>query len=169
MTQLQQLQATLYGTVDLIDLDEIAGSVTARPCFFFTFAEFLGLKEKLDGAFVSTDERGLLCLNNFSPRFEALRRSRLPHVFPGVCNPVERERAGTAYIADCSVSRRNRSAVLDYVKEKYRRPRLIEFEPKHYSAEMIIHREESTTPSNIGLQPSAAGAIMRPPRLKPKR
>jgi hypothetical protein len=136
--QLIQFEATLYGTVDLIDLDEIAGSVMGRPCFFFTFSEFFKLKDVLDGAFVSTDERSLLCLNNLSPRFERLRSSRLCQVFQGVCDPVDRERGGTAYIADCDLSRKDATAVLEYVKAKYRRPRLIEFEPTHYSAEMIV-------------------------------
>ena len=52
--------------------------------------------------------------------------------------PIEQEQAGTAYIADCGLSRRDREPVLDYVKQKYRRPRLIEFEPTHYSVETSV-------------------------------
>lgn len=139
-TQLIQFQATLYGTVDLIDLAEMTDSVPARPCFFFTFAEFHTLRDVLDGAFVSSDEGGLLCLNSLSPRFESLRTSRLCVAFPGICDPYERERSGTAYLADCDVSPNMRGTVLDYVRNKYQRPRLVEFEPKHYSAEMIVPR-----------------------------
>ena len=137
-TQLHQFQATLYGAVDLIDLDEGTDSATARRCFGLTSSEFFRLKDVLDGAFISTDQRGLLCLNHLSPRFAELRRSILCQAFPGICDPIEQEQAGTAYIADCGLSRRDREPVLDYVKQKYRRPRLIEFEPTHYSVETSV-------------------------------
>jgi hypothetical protein len=139
---LQRLQATLLGAVDLIDLDEISGSVVARPCYFFDFAEFFRRRAVLDGAVISTDGRGLLCCNHLSPRYESFTRSRLRAVFhPGVCDPIEREGAGAAFIADCDVTRRDSKAVLEYVRQKYGRPRLIEYRPVCYSAEAVIGRD----------------------------
>ena len=102
--QLHQFQATLYGAVDLIDWDEGTGSATARRCFGLTSSEFFRLKDVLDGAFISTDQRRLLCLNHLSPRFAELRRSILCQTFPGICDPIEQEQAGTAYIADCGLN-----------------------------------------------------------------
>ena len=47
-TQLIQFQATLFGSVDLIDLAEISDSVLAHPCFYFDFAEFFRFSDVLD-------------------------------------------------------------------------------------------------------------------------
>jgi len=136
-SQLRQFEATLYGAVDLLDLAE---APLARPCFFFTYSEFFRLREVLDGAFVASDNRGILCLNSFSPRFEKLKSSQLCQAFRGICDPVDLERTGKAYVADCNVSRKNRTAVLEYVKAKYARPQLIPFEPKRHSAQMAVPR-----------------------------
>lgn len=138
-TQLKQFKATLFGCVDLIDLDELADSVPARPCFFFGFSEFFRFRDVLDGAFVSTDDRCLLCINTLSPRGHLLRGSHLCTSFqPGVYDPEELDRRGDAYIADCDIGRRNKAGVLEYVKNKYKRPRLIDFEPTRYSAETLV-------------------------------
>ena len=128
----------MYGTVDLIDKAEIGASVPARPCYFFTFSEFYTLKEVVDGAFVATDDKCLLCLNSYSPRFERLKNSKLYQVLPGICDPIDLEQKGEAYIANCDMSRKNLAAVFDYVKRKYNRPGLIEFQPTHYSGEISV-------------------------------
>lgn len=136
--QLERFKATLFGSVDLIDLQELSKSVPARPCFYFSFSEFFRFRDVLDGAFVSTDHHGLLCVNTLSPRHRMLAASRLATSFqPGICDPVERETRGEGYIADCDISRKDKTRVLDYVKQKYKRPRLVPFEPKHCSATVL--------------------------------
>ena len=141
--QLEQFVATLYGAVDLIDTGEIQGSVPARPCYYFDFAGFFRHRDVLDGAFVSTDERGLLCLNPLSLRCESFRASRLFKSFPATCDPVEEETSGQAYIADCDISRREVASVLVFVRQKYGRAGLVDFKPVRYSAEAVVNREGS--------------------------
>ncbi len=135
--QLMQFEATLYGTVDLLDLAE---TPLARPCFFFTYSEFFRFREVLDGAFVASDNQGVFCLNSFSPRFEKLKNSQLCRAFRGIRDPIDLERTGEAYVADCDVSRKDRAAVLEYVKVKYARPRLIPFEPRRHTAQISLPR-----------------------------
>ncbi len=130
--QLLQFESTLYGTVNLLDL---AGAPVALPCFFFTYSEFFRFQGVLDGAFVASDYQGALCVNNLSARFEKLKSSQLCRAFPGFRDPIELERAGKAYIADCNMTRKDQTGVLEYVKAKYKRPRLIPFEPKRNSCE----------------------------------
>jgi hypothetical protein len=127
--QLEQFRANLIGVVDLIDTAEIDGTVVARPCYYFRESAFFRYRNILDGAFVSTDEKGQLILNTMSSRYGLLKQSKLCRVFPGICDPVEGEAAGNGYLADCSCSRSDARAVLDYVKSKHGRSGLIEFAP----------------------------------------
>ncbi len=138
--QLEQFRATLIGVVDLIDTAEIDGSVEARPCYYFRESAFFRHRNVLDGAFVSTDEKGQLILNTMSPRHGSLKQSKLCEVFPAICDPAEGEAVGNSYIADCTCSRSDSKTVLDYVKSKYGRPGLVEFAPKHHLAEMVVNR-----------------------------
>jgi hypothetical protein len=141
--QAMQFEATLYGGVDLIDLGETPP--VARPCFFFTYSEFFRLREVLDGAFVASDDRVRFCrirfwLNSFSSRLGKLKSSQLCRAFRGGLDPIELERTGQGYVADCNISRKDQAAVLEYVRAKYKRPRLIPFEPKRHSAQMAVPR-----------------------------
>jgi len=148
--QLQQFQATQYGTIDLLDLAESS----TRPCFFFTFSEFYRLRIERDGAFVAADDKNLLCLNIHSPRFEKLKNSQLCKLLRGICDPIALEQTGDAYIAGCEVSRNDRAAVLEYVRNKYKRPQLIDVQPMHLSGEIDIRLPE---PARIGLLRNGEG------------
>jgi hypothetical protein len=139
-TQVEQFKATLFGCADLIDLDEVDKSVPARPCFYFGDSEFYRHRDVLDGAFVSTDEyESVLYVNTFSKRARSFTASRLWTDFqPGVCNALERESKGEAYIADCEISRKDKRGILEYVQKKYSRPRLLVSELKCHSAEVVV-------------------------------
>lgn len=144
--QRDQFKATLYGSVEIVDLDDMAGTVTSRPCFYFGFSEFFNLRDVLDGAFISTDREGLFCLNALSPRYFALKGSALCGAFyPGICDPVEKEREGEAYVADCDMSRKDKAAVLRYLKGKYGRSKLLDLNMVHYSAEVVVPRPVQAT------------------------
>jgi len=137
--QMSQFRATLYGARDIVDLGDVVGTCTARPCLYFGFAEFFNLRDVLDGAFVSTDQMGLFCLNQLSPRYAALKTSALCRAFePGVYDPLLKEREGEAYVADCEMSRRDKTAILKYVQGKYHRSKLIDIEMGRYSAEALV-------------------------------
>jgi hypothetical protein len=129
----------MYGSVDMVDLDEI--TVMSRPCLYFRSSEFYKLRDVLDGAFISTDEICLFCLNALSPRYRVLKQSALCRAFqPGVYDPVAKEQAGEAYIADCDLSRKDQAAVRRYLQGKYGRPNLMDLDMMHHSAEILVPR-----------------------------
>lgn len=132
--QIEHFRSTLYGNVDLFDVDN---PNTSRPCFYFTFNEFFPHKDGLDGAIVGSISAGTFLLNNFSPRYNAVRQSRLYHVFgDGVCDPQALETKGDAYIADCDADRRDKFAVLGYLRHKYGIPKLWGFSISQHTAFM---------------------------------
>ena len=110
-----------------------------RPCYFFYFSDFYRYAATIDGAIVSDEQEGTLCLNSFSPHYDDLKQSKLYQVFQdGIRDPVAEAAAGHAYIADWSGTRKDQKATLQRLKEKYNKPQLIDFQPKHYSGEMIV-------------------------------
>lgn len=143
--RLEQFKATVAGVVDLIDTAETGGSVEARPCYYFGFAEFFRHRDVLDGAFLSTDGKGALLLNSLSARYGALRESALCRLFPAVRDPILQEGEGSAYIADCDVNRSDSAGVLEYLRRKYARPGLSDFRPKRYSAEALVRDKFPST------------------------
>jgi hypothetical protein len=141
--QFEQFMATLAGVVNLIDMAEIGETVQARPCYYFGFSEFFRHREVLDGAFLSTDEKGFLLLNSLSERYGLLRESALCRLFHAVRDPVRQEREGAAYVADSDLDRSDPEAVLEYLRRKYARPGLIDFRPKRHSAETLVRRRSA--------------------------
>lgn len=72
----EQIKATAYGSVDLIDLDE---TPLARPCYLFTFSEFWRSRD-LNGVVVGNLESGRLCAKviHFAPARHAKTRTPEP-------------------------------------------------------------------------------------------
>jgi len=97
-----------------------------KPCYYFEFSEFYDLRNVLDGAVVGFQGRdgvyyAALYINNFSKKKMELLESRLAKDFSSsLCNPDAMEKDGEIYIADCEVSRKKTSEVLDYLQTKYR-------------------------------------------------
>jgi len=60
----------------------------------------------------------------------------------GVCDPVEEEAAGTAYIADWDRSRKDKNETLGLLQQKYKRPGLLDIEFKQYSGEMLVPSQD---------------------------
>lgn len=126
--QAEQVKATAYGSVDLIDLAE---TPMARPCYLFTFSEFWRSRD-LDGIIVGNLESGRLCANPWSKRAQLFRSTTLSSFFEemdAVSDPFKEEAEGRAFVADVQADRRDETAVLDYVRKKYGRERLIPFRP----------------------------------------
>lgn len=138
--QLKQFEMTLYGKVNLFDLD--GNSNQMKSCFYFGESSFFRYRDRLDGAIVSTLEKGRLCINNHSPKYQAFKESELLKAFgEGVIDPVELEKKGAAYIVDGNVNRSDKAEVLSFVQKKYGKPRLIDLNFTHYSASVAVPRD----------------------------
>lgn len=118
----KDLQAynTLYGATKTFDLNQ---SDSHQDCFFFYNSEFFRHQD-VDGAYlVVAKERTAtvrLCLNPLSNRWMNLRDSPFAKkLVTGLVDPVAQEAAGEAMIVDGPVNRRDREAVLSYLRTKY--------------------------------------------------
>ena len=127
--QIQQFVSSLYGKENLFCVLKPNDTL---PCFYFSFNQFYPLRNTLDGAIVGGLEEGIFYLNNLSPRADALRNSSLYKMFGNaVCDPQKMEASGRAYIADYNGTRNNKFAVLKYVRKKYGKPTLMNFNISH--------------------------------------
>ncbi len=121
-----QFTAALYGTTQIFDLD---GDGLHRTCYFFRNSEFFRYRNVLDAAFVSTVNQVNLCLNPHSPRFEKVRSSKLVEKLQSaVIDPIVQESNGEAYIVDSDINRNDEKAVLNYLREKYSKPKIIKID-----------------------------------------
>jgi len=76
-----------------------------------------------------------LCLNPYSQNCEALRDSPFARKLTiGLVDPVAQEAAGKALIADTDIDRRNPEEVLNYLRAKYRIPKLLNMDMNMASA-----------------------------------
>lgn len=143
-TQASQFRSTLYGTVDVVTANENA-SVIGTPCFFFSFSEFFRLPH-IAGSLILIPGGRQLCVNTFSDRAPELRASRLGCLFTtngGLVDPRSLEAASQAFIADCSLDRRDEEAILQYVRGKYALKTARTFQPKKSTASMLVRRNEN--------------------------
>ena len=116
----QQFIATVYGTTLIVEL----GNSKYRTCYFFCNSDFFRFRENLDGAVAAcSDGKDLsltLCLNPLSPRYLGFKASPFVKAFASaVCDPVEDERAGLAFIVDGDIDRNNEDGVLEFLQQKY--------------------------------------------------
>ena len=129
----------LYGAKDAVDF---IGEGGVLPAYFADNSDFYNLRDSLDGAIVSTMNAAKLCLNPHSPRYEELRNSELRHSFEqGVCDPIQQEREGLAFIVDGEVDRNTENEVLEFLKHKYGREKLMFIHMKHYSGTVSVPHE----------------------------
>lgn len=116
-----QFKATLYGLVDIVIPSEGGGAV-AKPCLYFTYAEFYEAQD-IDGAVLLLSTGGsLLCLNEFSPRRVAFRETRIwrEHAAVGATfDPVERVRSMAAFAMPGDHPRGDRDEMLRRLKARY--------------------------------------------------
>lgn len=134
--QYKQFEVTLYGKADIANL--VTHQV--KPCYYYKASEFIYRRTEIDGAIISTNKGRKFCLNTFSPKYSALKKSMLCAKFgSAVCDPVEEEIQGKAYnISDCDENRRYESRVLKFLQEKYKQRYLTRTSSYHYGSEVII-------------------------------
>lgn len=104
---LTRAEMTLYGVREVMPFDAKWNPYPAtRPAYNFTLSEFHRLRG-IDAAMLSDGDRGYLCLNTLSPRYEVLRDTRLVQVLgPAVHDPLELERQDRAFVVEGDVNRR---------------------------------------------------------------
>lgn len=111
-----QFVARLYGSAHIFDRD----CDHLRLCYFFYDSDFYRHAETLDAAvaYENGDEvSAKLCLNPMSPRYEALRSSKLHAAFGGA---VEDPRLDVdAFVLDSNAPRDDESRKLTYLQNKY--------------------------------------------------
>jgi hypothetical protein len=136
-----QFESALYGTTNIFDLGPGADQYT-RPCYYFGLSDFFRHRDILDGAIIWCDENGRFLINDLSPRYDAFRNSPLAEAMAkGRIDPREKEKQGDAYYADGDVDPRNEGAVLQYLQQKYGKPRLMNIQMGYHAAAMAVPRE----------------------------
>lgn len=136
-----QFMATLYGSTRIVEPDKPG----LRECYYFRNADFYRYREDLDGAvaaFMMGDSVTMkLCLNNYSPRYEALRTSPFAVHFPnGLIDPLAEEALGHAYVADTDLDRKECGAVLQYIQRKYGLGRAMTMDMRLATAVVAVSR-----------------------------
>jgi hypothetical protein len=136
---LDQVEATLYGTTNLIDLDE---SQWFPKCYFFDNSAFFRWRHALDGAILSSESEAWFCLNTYSERVDQLRSTKLlSHFGSAVRDPVRFEAEGSAVVADCDVDRKDSAAVLGYLQKKLGRQKLMNMNLGYMSVAVGLQTE----------------------------
>lgn len=134
--QYKQFEVTLYGKADIANLV----TQKVKPCYYYIASEFFYRRTEIDGAIISTSKGSNFCLNTFSQKYSALKKSMLCAKFGSfVCDPVVEEIQGKAYnISDCDEDRRCEYRVMKFLQDKYKQRRLIRMRSYHYGAEVKI-------------------------------
>ncbi len=129
---MDRFRATLFGTTNIIDMGPTKDT---RFAFYFGFNDFYRFRDTLDGALLSTEVECQLCINSLSPRAELFRKSGFVQAFArGLCDPSVLEKREEAYLVDGDVDRRNEHEVLNYLRTKYDRDRLLNIDLTYHSA-----------------------------------
>jgi hypothetical protein len=116
----QAAHALLYGIEDLEGYT-LNGVFYSKPCYFMDNSLFFR-EQQLDAVVIHTLSSLELCLNPFSPRYETFRSSPFVEVLKGLMplvDPLQEEREGHAFIANCEIDRQDMHAVVRFVKSKY--------------------------------------------------
>ena len=132
----EQFKAALYGKTQMFDLD---GDGSHRPCYFYRDSDFFRYRNILDAAIVSTLSQIELCFNPFSVKNIEFQTSKFAETFKdSVCDPIKDESKGYAYIVDSDVDRKNESAVMRYLRDKYNAPKLQKIDLDWHSGSVLI-------------------------------
>jgi Holliday junction resolvase len=122
--KLDEFRATVYGLVDVIELNSEARAI---PCFYFDHAEFFR-HQGLAGVGLLWERGAQLCINEFCEHAPDFRSSRLyeRHVqIEAVRDPTAEENTGKAFVVRDALERKNETLILDHLRQKYERGRLL--------------------------------------------
>mgnify|MGYP000877277828 FL=1 len=139
----EQFMATLYGRTNIMEMNASG----YRRCYYFRNADFFRRAEVIDGAVVAhtngTSITVKLCLNSLSPRFQQLRTSSVLKPFgTAVEDPIALESAGTAFVLDSDLDRRQEGPLLAYLQNKYGTGPLMKFDLGYTNASVLVSKHE---------------------------
>lgn len=116
-----RFRSTLYGIRRVADLEDGTG----YDCHDFDDSAFYRWRTELDAVVLESSNELHLCLNDFSPRYEIFRRSKIASVLSGGINdPMGMERSGLILRVDVAAKRKNDDTKLAHLREKYGLPQL---------------------------------------------
>lgn len=113
----RRFQSTLFGTETLFSL-RLSHIIN---CYFFHDSAFFRWREQLDGAIISFQNNGQLCINPLSPLSNKLRVSDISAgMARGIFDPAKSDGiADGTMIADCETDRSDIAATLQFLQTKY--------------------------------------------------
>jgi len=136
---IDQFVSTLYGSVDIIDW--FSEDKTLKPCYYFENSEFFNHKNILDGAIVSSYEKGMICINDLSPRYSIISKSKIVEKFnDAVIDPQISENNKTGYVIDTDINRKQKDDIIKYLRNKYKNNNLGECNLGHHSGTILVEK-----------------------------
>lgn len=113
----RRFHSTIFGTETLFSL-RLKHIVT---CYYFHNSAFHLWRKELDGAILTYQNSGQLCINTHSPEVNDFRQSDLVKgMSNGLCDPEKFEGIEDGVIiADCDVPRNDTGGVISYLQRKY--------------------------------------------------
>lgn len=140
----EQFIATLYGSTNILEMNARG----YRRCYYFRNADFYRRSEVIDGAIAAyTDGKSIvakLCLNALSPRYQALKDSAVAKQFgDAIEDPIRLETAGSAFIVDCNLSRKEDGPLLAYLQAKYKTAPLMQFDLGYTDASLLVPKDKA--------------------------
>ena len=136
-----QIISGLYGSETLVDWGIDGGF--AGECYYFNDSQFFKYRNDIDAVVVSCrNSEAQICVNNHSPRYIEFKSSSLVETFNGgAIDPLQKEEKGLAFVVDAPIDRKNKDAVLDYLKEKHNTNKLMVMPMQHFEAHFSVPHE----------------------------
>ena len=137
----EQFMATLYGRTNILEMN----MSSYRRCYYFRNADLFRRASVIDGAVAAyTDGQTItakLCLNTLSPRYQTLKQSTVVGTFgAAIEDPIELEKAGTAFVLDCDLDRKAEGPLLAYLQAKYKTAPLMSFDLGYTGVSMLVSK-----------------------------
>jgi hypothetical protein len=114
----RRFQSTIFGTESLMSI-RLSHIIT---CYYFHNSAFHLWRNELDGAILTYQNNGQLCINTLSPKVDDFRQSDLViGMSNGLCDPEKLDEGiqNGVIIADCDLPRNDTSGVISYLQKKY--------------------------------------------------
>ena len=115
----ESILANLYGIESVVDWSDEG---EARQCYYFNSSDNYRYRERLDATIImiAESEKAVLCLNDHSPKYNTMSKSKLVHLFEdGVIDPIIMEETGDIWIVRGDIKRSSKASVIQYLREKY--------------------------------------------------
>lgn len=133
---LSQFESSVYGSVSLIAYR--LPSEPLKNCYYFHNSDFYAHRDIIDGAILVGENSLQFCINDLSPRYEAVKESEFVKAFStGVVDPIVKEAEGRAYSVRSDVNRNDEESVIDHIREKYSIDKVTPF---NFCHQMLISR-----------------------------